>query len=248
MGTAFIHTLWRAAIGRFGTDDAEGFKKEFTDQILGNLKSGEFVVRYDQLHIWVNKPEYEETLEESKQYLLEKLITQGGSARRLAERLGRGDGICLHVGKPPKSRGAKEIKSNNLTSGCKIWFALDKEVHEPMNLILEREGVSSTLVTGKHYTLGRGTESGNMSCMITIPDCTNSVSRKQAEMYYERGTWFCRALSSECRTYIQRSEGNLVQPYQAVPLKDNYPNENTIEFINDDVVISLHYRFEASNK
>ena len=244
MGTAFIHTLWRAAIGRFGTDDAEGFKKEFTDQILGNLKSGEFVIRYDQLHIWVNNPIYEETLEESKQYLLDKLITQGGSARRFAERLISSNGICLHIGKPEKGRGAKLIKSDNLATACKIWYALDKEVIKPTNLVLRIGENRYTLIHGKRYTLGRGGESGNMSEMITIPDSTRSISRNQAEIFYERGAWFCKAMSTDCSTYIQRPEGNLVYPYTAVALKDNYPNENTIEFINDGTSVSLTYRFE----
>ena len=248
MRNSAIKTLWEAVIGKFGANDTESFKQEFANQIIGNLKSGEFVARYDQLHVWVNRPEFEEALEESKQYLLEKLITQGGSSRRLAERLIVSDGILLHIGEPPAERNAILIKSDSFANGCHIWYVLDKVIHEQKNLILDIDKDTHILIPGKRYTLGRGIKSGNMSEMITIRDDTHSISRIQSELYNERGAWFCKALSSECGTYIQRPEGNLVTPYSSVALKDNYPNENKIEFINDGITISVSYRFESSQQ
>lgn len=231
----FIRQIWNVITGQLEANDIEGVNDAFCHSVLGNVKIGDEV-----LDIWT-EPVLLQGLDID--YLVRKLLTRGGNARcTLAESLKEG-GVQKHIGNPPADMSAIEVR----VKGGSIWYTLSKEVNNPLPLIVTGiKGVDfNAELTPEHdphrpYLLGRGTESEDLSTMVSIPDGNNIISRKQALVFCEQGKWKCKDVStSDCKTYVPHKEGDLVNHNETVLLADKRRPENIIKFQNGSDVIVL---------
>ena len=240
MNALFFKNLWNAIIGLPPVDDLEMIWDKVKNDIIGNLKR-EFL--YDQLEIWSDNTQFSESSNEFADYLMKHLISEDDAVRCLAHRLGEHDGIHIQKGVPAEKTGVMDI---NLPNSTHVWFSLSKLKVIATRLLLSGESIETiTLEPNEWYTLGRDVKSGNTSKMITIEDDSNSVSGKQAVLFFRDGRWRCHHISANCMTYIQHFGENRVANVQPVALTDNRPYENKIEFYNPKTkkTIVLHYDF-----
>ncbi len=248
MNAHIIKEIWRVLTGQLTAVEIEGFKKAISDAVIPSLKG--FAIPYDSLTFWVNNRKYVKVLEETRPYLLKQLYTQGGLSQYLAQHLELDD-INISIGVPSSDAEASLLASPNLPSDCSIWFALSMTEDAPMPLEIKGAGIDIQPLDPSNrngYTIGRGTESGNMSEMITIPDDTNTISRNQVEIFCEQGKWYCRALSENCRTSFVHKTGDLCKPGEKGLLVDSKRPQNRIEFSNCGKSIVLQCRLLSENQ
>jgi len=235
MKLTFIRQIWNAFTGQLEANDTESVNDAFCNSVLDKVKIGDEV-----LDIWA-EPVLLQCLD--IYYLIRKLVTRGGNARRMLAESLKDNGVQKHIGNPPSDVVAIEVK---VKEGS-IWYALSKEVNNSLPLIITGiKGVDfDAELTPEHghnkpYMLGRGNESEDLSTMVSIPDENNVISRKQVLIFCEQGKWQCKAVSSSaCKTYVPHKTGDLVMPSETVLLVDKRRPENIIKFQNGSDVIVL---------
>lgn len=241
-----VEGIWKAITGRLTADEIDGFKKAVCDALIFSLNG--FAIPYDGLSFWTNDKKYQKALEETRVYLLEQLYTQGGLPQYIATQIGVDD-ITVNLGTPPEGTDATRLISQNLPSDCCIWYSLYFADNEPARLKLEWDGGEFELdpANSAGYTVGRETDSGDMSTMITIPDENNIISRRQAAIFFEHGKWYCTPISENCRTSFLQNTGDHAKPGKKGILVDSKRRQNRIEFSNDRMNIVLRCHLISNN-
>lgn len=239
MNIEFIKELWLAITGRTPAQhDIERFKKAVSEALIGSLNG--IVLPYcDSLSLWTDY-KYKNALKKTIDYLREQLYTQGGASQDLALRLDAED-ICVQVGTPPQNSGAIQLASPDLPQDCHIWVIPEMAATTPRRLRVEGAGIKVDLDPDNQagYTLGRGTESGNMSTMVTITDDDHIISRKQVEIVCQEGKWYCTPIKDTCSTRFQQKDGDYAEPGKKGLLADSKRPKNRIEFSNCGKTIVL---------
>lgn len=209
-----IRQLFSALRGKNPGSDRESFKLALAENIIGQLKDNDFIVKANKMVVGCESTYFKEVIEEAKPLILTQLKNQGGSMYSLAKRIDREDGIMVCISKAPEGVDVKKITTEDLT--IEVWFYLEKVKVADTRLTISRKNWKVELDPQKRYTLGRSAESRDTTIMLTIPDASNSISRWQAEIVCIEGVWYCKAISEKCQTFIDDrfAEGDVLYPLE----------------------------------
>lgn len=221
--------------GRNSGSDWDSFRIALADSIIGNLKDIDFFMKSNKLVVGCEHYHYQDAIEFAKEDIIKKLKNQGGTMRRLAQKIEKPDGFEVKIQPAPEGKEVKTIPADILP--IDVWFYLEHEKKEEPILVISGDKWIQELEPSKRYTIGRGASSDNKTVMLTIPEAGKDISRKQAEFLFRDGQWYCKSISNTCLTYI---DDRIAKGDELVPL-ENMKDGGYIRFGNGRTWYTLEY-------